>query len=83
MAIDRKEVYRLAEVNPISRVYAADNPDRDVDAGGMAMAREGYSVLDRSSPNAFRPERRGMAQNVNDRPNVSPDEEQIFGQFTI
>jgi hypothetical protein len=44
MAIRRDQKYRLEAKNPVDRHYRSDRPE------GMDVAREGYSVVDRTDP---------------------------------
>jgi hypothetical protein len=48
--IERKQRFRLTEMNPEPRRHAADEPERAIGATGDRYAREGYSVLDRYNP---------------------------------
>lgn len=81
MTIDRRQVYRLDEKNPLSRTSADDQPQRAIGADGDDVAHMGYSVLSRSNPRSYFPERAGIAPPVRDEPNCSPDEEQTWGTF--
>lgn len=68
---------QLTPVNPLPESkFPADMPDQGLNETGSAMAREGYSVLNRANPrDAFNRNRRGIAPPVdNDFPNVAWDE---------
>jgi hypothetical protein len=75
MPIDRREITRLEELNPVERHYAADRGERSPGAEGSAVARMGYEVLDRAEPrSAFDTSRRGLTPPVHEEPNADRDQ---------
>lgn len=85
MAIDRRQIFKVPEKNPITRCPVDHDPDRAIGADGMAQATVGYEVLDRADPGSFYSrERRGMTHRVRDEPNISrEDEEQPYAKNFI
>lgn len=78
MAIDRRGTVRGADLNPVARRHAADDPARAVGQTGEAMAAAGYQVLDRANPRGWDTERQGTYSPVHDDgPNV-PYNERAF-----
>jgi hypothetical protein len=51
--INRKQMFKAEEMNPVSRHYASDESARQPGASGMDVAREGYSVVDRADPRSY------------------------------
>lgn len=75
MPIDRRGTVRGADLHPVPRNHAADDPQRAVGRTGEAMAAAGYEVLDRANPRGWDTERQGVARPVHDDgPNVPYDE---------
>ena len=76
--IDRKEIYRAQERNPISRIHADDDPTRRRGASGMDCAYQGYAVVDRFNPHEtyWNPDRLGVrtAVQVHQGARREPDE---------
>lgn len=78
--IDRKGIVRGPDLNPVSRVHAADDPDRAIGLTGDAMARAGYQVLDRANPRSYDKERRTTTEPVHTGPDI-PWDERSFGRM--
>lgn len=69
---------RLVPANPLPRAeQPSDISSRGLNKSGEAMARDGYSVLERANRrDPFQENLRGIAPPVtNDQPNVAWDEE--------